>query len=151
MTAQAVSTDADLCALAHLHAACFEDSWSEQALRDLLKTAGTTAFAAQDGFVMTRVAGGEAEILTLAVAATARRKGIGHSLMMAALRHAQSQGAQTMFLEVAEANVAAAALYTGLGFREVGRRKSYYAPSEDALILRVDLPAPAIGKSKSFD
>ena len=147
---QAVSADADLAALARLHAACFEDGWSEQALRDLLKTAGTAAFHAPDGFVMTRVASDEAEILTIAVSPQARRKGTGRALMLAAIRHAQSQGARTMFLEVAETNVAAATLYRSLGFREVGRRKSYYAPKEDARILRVDLPTHPIGKSKSF-
>ena len=150
MTVQAVSTDADLAALARLHATCFEDGWSEQALRDLLKTAGTAAFHTPDGFVMTRVASDEAEILTIAVSPQARRKGIGRALMLAAIRHAQSQGARTMFLEVAETNVAAATLYGSLGFREVGRRKSYYSPKEDARILRVDLPARPIGKSKSF-
>jgi ribosomal-protein-alanine N-acetyltransferase len=151
VTIQAVSTDSDLGSLARLHAACFEDGWSEQALRDLLKTAGTAAFTAPNGFVMARVAGGEAEILTIAVAPELRRKGTGRALMIAAIRHAQSQGARTMFLEVAETNVAAATLYGSLGFREVGRRKAYYAPSEDALILRVDLPTHPIGKSKSFD
>ena len=151
MSVQAVSIYTDLAALAGLHATCFEDGWSEQALRDLLKTAGTAAFSAPDGFVMTRVAGDEAEILTIAVAPASRRKGTGRALMMAAIRHAQSQGARTMFLEVADTNSAASALYRGLGFHEVGRRKAYYAPAEDALILRVDLPIHPIGKSKGFD
>jgi len=150
MIVQAVSTDVDLAPLARLHAACFEDGWSEQALRDLLKTAGTAAFHTPDGFVMTRVADDEAEILTIAVAPQVRRRGAGRALMLAAIRHAQSQGARTMFLEVAENNIAAATLYRSLGFREVGRRKGYYAPKEDALILRVDLPTHPIGKSKSF-
>jgi ribosomal-protein-alanine N-acetyltransferase len=151
MIVQAVSADTDLAALARLHATCFEDGWNAGALRELLKNAGTAAFAAPDGFIMTRVAGDEAEILTIAVAPGSRRKGAGRALMMAAIRHAQSQGARTMFLEVAETNAAAWALYRRLGFREVGRRKAYYAPAENALTLRLDLPAHPIGKFKSFD
>jgi ribosomal-protein-alanine N-acetyltransferase len=151
MIVHAADAETDLASLARLHATCFEDAWTEQALRDLLKTTGTTAFYARQGFVVTRVAGDEAEILTLAVTPDARRQGIGRALMVAAVQYAQGAGARTMFLEVAQSNVGAAALYGSLGFREVGRRKSYYAPSEDAYILRMDLPAHPIGKSKSFD
>jgi [ribosomal protein S18]-alanine N-acetyltransferase len=45
-----------------------------------------------------------------------------------------------MFLDVAEGNGPAAALYRGLGFAEVGRRRRYYPDGADALVLRRDLP-----------
>lgn len=149
MTIRAVTAMDDLSALASLHAACFEDSWREQALRNLLKTPGTTAFAAPDGFVMFRIAGDEAEILTLAVAPSARRHGLGSALMHSAISHASECGARTMFLEVATSNQAAGALYSRLGFHEVGRRKAYYAPAEDALILRANLPLTPLGNTKA--
>lgn len=149
MTIHAVTANEDLSGLASLHAACFEDPWRESALRNLLKTPGTAAFAASEGFVMLRVAGDEAEILTLAVASAARRSGMGTALVNSATAHACESGARTMFLEVATSNEAACALYFGLGFREVGRRKSYYAPAEDALILRANLPLIPLGNTRA--
>ena len=129
----------DVAALAVLHAAAFADPWREGALRDLFATLGVFAFAMADGFILARVAGEEAEILTLAVAPAARRKGLGRALIRAAAGHAATLGATSLFLEVGVRNYAAQALYRGLGFVEVGRRKAYYA-NEDADILRLPLP-----------
>ncbi len=128
----------DLAALAALHAACFAEAWDQQALRDLLAIPGSFAFATGDGFVLARAAGGEAEILTLAVAAAARRRGLGRTLMRAAIDRAARAGAEAMFLEVGAGNPAALALYAGLGFARVGLRKAYYG-GEDALVLRLPL------------
>jgi ribosomal-protein-alanine N-acetyltransferase len=51
-----------------------------------------------------------------------------------------------LFLEVAEDNAPARALYAQAGFEEVGRRKGYYARPQsaavDALVLRRRLRAP---------
>ena len=139
----------DLAKLAELHAACFSRAWTEEALRDLLKNPDTTAFAARDGFVMMRVAGEEAEILTLAVAPDMRRRGTGRTLVLRAASHAEARGARTIFLEVGDSNAAARALYKSAGFREVGRRGSYYGPSKDALILRGDLPLLPLGNPRA--
>ena len=149
MNIEAVTAADDLSALAGLHKACFTQAWTQGALRDLLKIAGTLAFSAPDGFVMARIAGDEAEILTIAVTPGARRRGIGLALLNEAARHACEMGARTMFLEVGESNAAAIALYKRSGFREVGRRGSYYGPSEDALILRADLPLIPLGNTKA--
>jgi ribosomal-protein-alanine N-acetyltransferase len=138
-----LSEQANLAELARIHAMCFEDSWNANALEDLLKTPGTSAFSAPDGFILTRHAGDEAEVLTIAVAPSARRKGKASALLGEAMRDAAAQGARAMYLEVAVSNMAAVALYRRFGFREVGRRKAYYAPSEDALILRTELPFAA--------
>ena len=46
--------------------------------------------------------------------------------MRAAAREAQARGAEAMFLEVDETNVAATALYRRLGFRKVAERRAYY-------------------------
>lgn len=135
--------------LAALHAASFAAPWDEAALAGLLASPGSFAFHHPDGFVLARAAGGEAEILTLAVAPGARGHGLGRALMVAAANHCGELGAQALFLEVGTANPAALALYAGLGFAKVGARKGYYdgprAPahtqSGDALVLRLPLPA----------
>lgn len=149
MMVRAVKPHDDLSALADIHKSCFAQAWSQDALRDLLKTAGTLAFHAAGGFVMARIAGDEAEILTIAVVPEARRKGIARALLNEAARHADEHGARAMFLEVAETNMAATALYRRTGFREVGRRTSYYGPGEDALVLRAELSLFPLGNPKA--
>ena len=132
-------------ALASLHNSSFPDAWSAQAIADLLAAPGTFSFHVQDGFILARVAGGEAEILTLAVLPAARGRGLGRALLRAAARHAQALGAASLFLEVGTDNPAALALYAGQGFGPVGRRKGYY-DGRDALILRVELPLSESGE-----
>ena len=129
-----------------LHAAAFDTPWSAPVLAELIETPGAFAWIAvidredtPDGFVLGRVAADEAEILTLAVRPDARRAGVGRALMAAAMESAIVAGADRMFLEVADDNLPARALYAALGFTEVGVRPRYYerpngAPT-DALIL----------------
>jgi ribosomal-protein-alanine N-acetyltransferase len=131
----------DVALLAAIHETSFPDSWNATAIRDLFATPGVFAFADPDGFILARAAGGEAEILTIAVSPPARRRGIGHILIQAAASHAQKLGADTLFLEVATGNDAARRLYAGAGFTAAGLRKAYYG-AEDALILKANLPLP---------
>jgi ribosomal-protein-alanine N-acetyltransferase len=92
------------------------------------------------GYVVTWIVADEAEIANLAVRADRRRSGIGRSLVEAAVSAAVAGGAQAMYLEVRQSNVAARALYEHRGFVAVGKRLRYYRnPSEDALVLRLDL------------
>jgi ribosomal-protein-alanine N-acetyltransferase len=125
--------------LAALHRTSFPDAWDAPALAALLAAPGTFVFHLADGFVMARSAGGEAEILTLAVAPPARGRGIGRALMQAAAAHAARSGADALFLEVGTDNPAALALYGTLGFVRVGMRKAYYGAG-DALVLKAALP-----------
>lgn len=130
----------DTAPLAALHAACFDEAWDAELLRTMLAAPGTFAFHHDDGFVLARVAGGEAEILSLAVAPQARGRGLGRALLCEAIAKAGRSGADAMFLEVGNDNPAALALYAGLGFANVGSRKAYYR-GQDALVLRLSLPA----------
>lgn len=134
----------DIAALAVLHAACFADAWNASSLRDLLAGPGAFAYAGAHGFILARSAGGEAEILTLAVAPAARRKGIGRTLVWRAAAHAHALGAGALFLEVSTDNQPALKLYSALGFKRVGLRKAYYG-GKDAQILKASLPLPNSG------
>src|SRR5690606_13520757 len=118
--------------------------WPEADIARLLACPGVIAFlAAHDepvGFVIARAAGGEAEILSIGVVASERRRGIAGQLLAAALA---ALGPVPVFLEVAEGNAAAHRLYRGAGFVTVGRRRGYYArrgglPAEDAIIMQRD-------------
>ncbi|HET7041544.1 MAG TPA: ribosomal protein S18-alanine N-acetyltransferase, partial [Gemmatimonadales bacterium] len=96
------------------------------------------------GYTFCREIAGEAELLNLAVAPTARREGIGGRLLAAALAWADGRGARETFLEVRASNQAAIALYERVGFRAVGRRPDYYQhPAEDAILYRRPGSGPA--------
>ncbi len=87
------------------------------------------------GFVVLRQAAAEAEILNLAVAPDARRRGTGTRLLAAALEAARAAGARSVSLEVRASNRPAIAFYERHGFRPTGRRRKYYTdPREDALL-----------------
>jgi [ribosomal protein S18]-alanine N-acetyltransferase len=136
--------------LAQLHAGLFEEAWDADAFARLLTHPGSTSFLARvgqpaqtAGFIVSQLAADEAEILTLGVCRDLQRHGIGRRLVEAMGRAAKKAEVRRLFLEVGERNAAALALYTGLGFREVGRRKGYYehpgAAPEDALVLALAL------------
>jgi ribosomal-protein-alanine N-acetyltransferase len=123
--------------MAALHAAAMPagQAWGADAFATLLGQPGVTALAAADhGLLLLRTVAEEAEILTLAVHPSARRRGVGRALVQAAIRTAGPAAA--LFLEVAEHNRPARLLYAGAGFRPVGRRRAYYADGSDALVLR---------------
>lgn len=128
--------------LAAIHAEAFEAPWDAASLSALLASPGVFAVEEPDGFILIRVVADEAEILTLAVRPAARRGGLGGRLVEAAVVRAAVLGADRMFLEVAEDNVAARALYARAGFVEAGRRRDYYSRAdgsrEDALVLSLN-------------
>lgn len=135
--------------LAALHARSFPpaDQWGPQAIALLLDLPGHLALlaareAAPLGFIMCRVAADQAEILTLAVLPEARQSGLGRALMQALMDEMARRGATELFLEVAETNHAARALYARLGAMQAGRRRAYYPDGADALVLRLDLIRP---------
>ena len=133
-------------ALAAIHAEAFETPWDAASLSALLASPGVFVVAEADGFILIRAVADEAEILTLAVRPPARRGGLGARLVEAAVVRAAALGAERMFLEVAEDNAAARALYARAGFHEAGRRRGYYARAdgsrEDALVLALNFPRP---------
>lgn len=132
--------------LAEIHAAAFASPWDADALRTLIDRAGAVLEADPDGFFLLQVAGDEAEVLTLAVRPSARRRGLARALTARAAARAAAMGATRLFLEVAEDNAAARALYRSLGFSEAGRRPRYYARPDggrvDALLLALNLTGP---------
>jgi ribosomal protein S18 acetylase RimI-like enzyme len=46
-----------------------------------------------------------------------------------------------MFLEVRAGNIAARRLYRRLGFRDLGVRRGYYGPGQDAIVMELRLDA----------
>ncbi|HEV7158307.1 MAG TPA: GNAT family N-acetyltransferase [Caulobacteraceae bacterium] len=143
---------ADPALLAMLHAAAADEAWNAAEMAELLASPGVSALVAtaDDGapaaFILCRLVAGEAEVLTLASRPDHRRQGLASTLLVAAEILLREQGARRLFLEVAEDNTAARALYARAGFHGVGRRTAYYVRGRervDALVLRRDLHGAA--------
>ncbi len=129
--------------LAAIHGAAFpRAAWGAGAFQVQLEMHSVLGLLdSRGGFALLRITADEAEILTLGVLPAMRRRGIARDLLDDGIRRVCALGARTLFLEVGVGNRPARALYEAAGFREVGRRPSYYATGEDALILRAALDA----------
>jgi ribosomal-protein-alanine N-acetyltransferase len=147
------ATAADLASVAAIEQASFGDPWSAGSFRSLVANPAVVFVVAATGATGATVVGyavawfaaDEAELANLAVAASARGRGVGALLLDAVLAEAAHRGAATVYLEVRESNAAARRLYASRSFAEVGRRRRYYHnPAEDALVLaRPIAPGPA--------
>jgi ribosomal-protein-alanine N-acetyltransferase len=95
----------DAAAIAALHAKSFQRGWSEDEVEGLLaerNVIGHRALAGTRlaGFILSRLAADEAEILSVAVDRAYQGRGLGRRLLMQHLGRLAGYGAQTVFLEV---------------------------------------------------
>lgn len=133
--------------LSELHGEIFGDGWSTSSFADMLRTLGTDAAIASEhgeplGFIVTRRASDEAEIITIGTRLSVQRRGVARQLLEVQVEHLRERGVRQLFLEVAASNASARRLYISSGFLEVGRRKGYYQNRdgvEDALVMRREL------------
>jgi ribosomal-protein-alanine N-acetyltransferase len=137
--------------VAAIEQACFSDPWSEASFRQAVDNPGVFFRVATEGaggrvvgYVVAWFAVDEGEIANVAVAPSARGRGIGGVLLDAAIAAAGHRGAEALYLDVRESNTRARALYDSRAFVEVGRRRRYYRrPAEDAIVLRRAIGSPA--------
>ena len=90
------------------------------------------------GYAVFHLMGPDSELLSIATAATAQRKGIGTELLQAGLERLDFAAGDKMFLEVREGNAKARAFYERHGFKAYGNRKRYYSDGETAILYRKD-------------
>ena len=119
----------DAQAVADIHALSFERPWpaldmSRHIKRDLC----FGLINAEDvrSFIIIGRAGSDADIYTIATHPDERGKGYGAALIDHVIDFLVDQGLRNLFLEVAEDNQAARALYKSAGFEATGRRPGYY-------------------------
>jgi len=110
--------------MAALHARCFTTPrpWREAELEATLATPGTLVIADGPGFAIARVAGEDAELLTIAIDPPQQGRGLGRALLSRIEDAAREAGAARMILEVSAANGVARALYAAAGYTEIGQR-----------------------------
>ncbi len=136
----------DVPAMARIERDSFAAPWSaDEITKDV--TAGGNVYVAvaladdeRAGYAEIRMIAGEDQIYNIAIAPEFRREGIGEALLRHLIDKADADGCKLVTLEVRSGNEAAMELYKKLGFREVGRRKGYYAKGgEDAVLMDLDL------------
>ncbi len=141
------------CAALHARAIREPPPWSERAFAEVLSDplsfvlgAGSSTRAVRVlsisaaaepllGLAAGRVVSGEAELLTLVTDPLWRKHGLGRQLLRAFELEAAQRGAERAFLEVAETNAAARALYERAGWQFVGQRRDYYHQGGAALLM----------------
>lgn len=119
-----------LSAMAAVHAASFETPWDAAALSGYLTpnavALGGYVGGVLSGFILLGPCTDQTDMLTLAVIPQARGMGYGRALVQAAQARAAAKGCELIFLEAAEDNSAALALYKSCGYVPIGTRKNYY-------------------------
>ena len=137
---------ADAAMLAAIHASSFARAWDAAAMAQFLGVPGCLVLIAAprrdvpaQGFLITRAAADEAELLTLCVPPAYRRQGLARALLAALVQELRRAGGKRLFLEVEEGNEAALGLYRSLGAEPVGRRPGYYEHGADAAIFSLAL------------
>lgn len=134
-----------------LERAAFEhDPWSaEQFWGELAHVPETRWYAVHeddagiDGYAGLLAVPPEADVQTIAVAPRSQGRGIGRLLLDELVGEALRRGCTQLFLEVRVDNAPALALYERTGFQVMSRRRDYYGPGRDALVLRRTLSGEA--------
>jgi len=134
--------------LAQLHGASFHRGWGEAEFESMIAEGNTLVHRLRlgrktIGFAVSRMGADEAEILSIAIDAGHRGRGLSHDLLLTHLGHLAGRGVRRIFLEVEENNAPARRLYERAGFAVVGRRERYYKQENgeqlNALLMRRDL------------
>ena len=81
------------------------------------------------------------EVHLLNVAVHPERRGLGHgrALVGAVVAEAEVARTRVVYLEVRAGNVIARRLYRQLGFKDLGVRRGYYGPGQDAIVMELRL------------
>ncbi|MEM8724395.1 MAG: GNAT family N-acetyltransferase [Pseudomonadota bacterium] len=116
----------------------FGEAWNRRQIGDALSMPSTHALIVDSdgqlveksegdpaGFVLTRNAPGEEELLLIAVVPQHRGKGLAQTLIDQLFAAARSRGATRIYLEMRRGNPAKH-LYEKVGFEPIGVRPNYY-------------------------
>ena len=137
----------DFAALHRLDQSCFPAgiSYSKTTLHYFLTISSADCIVAVDGariagFVLTEENPPLAHIITLDVAETHRRQGVGTALLAESERNLSLRGVRSILLETAIDNEPAVAFWKRHGYRIEAVLKRYYLRRLDAYEMRKKLP-----------
>ncbi|MFI5092447.1 MAG: N-acetyltransferase [Candidatus Acidiferrum sp.] len=137
----------DFAALHRLDQSCFPAgiSYSKTTLRYFLTIPSADCVVAMDGagiagFILTEENPPLAHIITLDVAETHRRQGVGSALLAESEKNLALRGVRTILIETAIENEAAVAFWKRHGYLIEAVLKRYYLGRLDAYEMRKILP-----------
>jgi len=125
----------DLDAMEKIYTQSFYELQPKNSIEQYLVPLGTWALIAfvhikganiPAGYVLTRNAVDEAEVFSIGVAPTFRKRGVASTLLTTMEEVAHLRGARSVFLEVSIDNQTARALYCKAGYQVIGKRPNYY-------------------------
>jgi [ribosomal protein S18]-alanine N-acetyltransferase len=133
------ATPADAAALARLAASALLEPWSEAGFAEEIAAPEARVWIVRSpageplAYLVAHRVLDELQVLSLAVEATHRWRGLGRALVEHALAH--DPAPVTAHLEVRSNDAGAQAFYARLGFRPVGRRPAFYPGGIDAISM----------------
>jgi ribosomal-protein-alanine N-acetyltransferase len=128
-------------ALAATHKAAFgpQTGWGAGDFANYLADPKTLVIGTEKCFELVRLAGPEAEILTLATHPDIQRQGRATTVLRDILRHLKTVNVEEVFLDVSDQNTAARALYARCGFTGFALRHNYYKNGTTAICMKAVL------------
>jgi len=132
----------------HAFPKTYGEGWNHHQCRSMLSMPTARLLVAERagmicGFLISRQAADEEELLMIAVAPDQQSRGIGYQLLEHMLQSAVSHGVSSVFLEM-RADNPAQILYSKFGFERIGLRKAYYTGANmekyDAITYKASLP-----------
>jgi ribosomal protein S18 acetylase RimI-like enzyme len=143
----------DFAALLRLDHDCFPAgiAYSKTMLRYFLKLPSADGTVAEDGgtivgFILTEENPPLAHVITLDVAVSHRRQGVGSALLEESERNLALRGVRTVLLETATENEVGVAFWQRHGYRIEATLTRYYLRRMDAYEMRKILPGSAKAK-----
>lgn len=128
--------------LAHIYALAFPMSrpWTVEEFEQLLNVSTTVALFGDNTFLIGRLLGDEAEILTIATHPDFRQRGYAKDCLKKFETEITARSGTSIFLEVAVDNESAVNLYLKAGFARIATRNRYYARPNghfvDAIVMK---------------
>jgi len=125
----------------------FPSPWALDAFREEVQRSFSSLWVLLDkeelaGYLCFWSMAGELHLMNIAVHPRRRGEGLGRILLDKMITTGIFDGADCALLEVRPSNGPARELYKNAGFREIGRRTSYYRDTgEDAILMALQLDA----------
>lgn len=146
----------DFPALFRLDQACFPPgiSYSKTTLKYFLTLAGADCIVATNdsstvGFILTEENPPLAHVITLDVAESHRRRGVGSALLTESEKNLERRGVRQILLETAVNNEAGVAFWQRHGYGVAATLRRYYLGRLDAYELRKIFPREATARTQN--
>lgn len=127
--------------LARTHAAAFgsDNSWPARDFANYMDDPICLVLGTDNCFIVIRLAGPEAEVLTLATHPDVQGRGRATKLLGDTLKRLAAVNVEEVFLDVSDQNTAARALYARCGFTGFALRHNYYKNGATAICMKAVL------------